>query len=219
MTQSHIKTVSFDVGGTLGTGVASTLTSSLVEASPLEPVVARRTMRSLLHVASRIDEDVIRRVSEALEITPEQFPRDAPSSPLEAVPGADAALQLLKGVVTLVTLSNVTCVDSNSAQLDALFPGVFHRFFASCDIGYAKPDSRSYEIVAKELGLAPEQVVHVGDDWACDVVGATEAGWGAVWVGGDRPIPDPAFAVRNKIYAAADLDDAIRYIKNQYLTE
>ena len=38
----------------------------------------------------------------------------------------------------------------------------------------------------------PEAILHVGDDWAADVVGAKRAGWRAAWLAArpdDSPLP------------------------------
>jgi putative hydrolase of the HAD superfamily len=88
------------------------------------------------------------------------------------------------------------------AQLAARFPllavsngnadlarvGVDHLFAGSVsarDAGVAKPDGRIFAAAAKRLGLAPHQVLHVGDDPALDVLGALAAGMQAVWVNRD----------------------------------
>ena len=88
------------------------------------------------------------------------------------------------------------------AQLAARFPllavsngnadlarvGVDHLFAGSVsarDAGVAKPDGRIFAAAAKRLGLAPQQVLHVGDDPALDVLGALAAGMQAVWVNRD----------------------------------
>jgi len=50
-----------------------------------------------------------------------------------------------------------------------------------CDaLGYAKPDPRAYQHVCEELGLACEHVLHVGDRYDLDVLGARAAGLAAV---------------------------------------
>jgi HAD superfamily hydrolase (TIGR01509 family) len=57
--------------------------------------------------------------------------------------------------------------------------------------GVMKPDPR---IFAKALGLArvqPQDVVHVGDLWGCDIMGARAMGMKAVWLGNDLIAPKP----------------------------
>ncbi|MFM2340550.1 MAG: hypothetical protein RLZZ592_203 [Pseudomonadota bacterium] len=50
------------------------------------------------------------------------------------------------------------------------------------ECGVAKPDARIFQAACARLGLAPHQVLHVGDDWALDVVGARRAGLHSAWV-------------------------------------
>ncbi len=50
-----------------------------------------------------------------------------------------------------------------------------------CDvIGFAKPDPRSYQHVCRQIGMPQERVLHVGDRYDLDVVGARAAGLAAV---------------------------------------
>ena len=60
-------------------------------------------------------------------------------------------------------------------------------------VGTIKPQRRIFEVAREALGgLPPEQILHVGDDWAADVVGAKEAGWRAGWLAArpaDSPLP------------------------------
>jgi putative hydrolase of the HAD superfamily len=55
----------------------------------------------------------------------------------------------------------------------------------------AKPDKGIFEVVERQLGVAPAACVLVGDHPLNDVVGAKRAGWAAVWIdregGGDFP--------------------------------
>lgn len=50
------------------------------------------------------------------------------------------------------------------------------------DAGAAKPDVRIFHSAAHKLQLAPEAILHVGDDAAMDVIGGLNAGMQTVWV-------------------------------------
>jgi putative hydrolase of the HAD superfamily len=53
----------------------------------------------------------------------------------------------------------------------------------SGEAGVAKPDRAIFDHALDRLGLAPQEVWHVGDDLATDVAGARDAGLGAaVWL-------------------------------------
>lgn len=59
-------------------------------------------------------------------------------------------------------------------------------------VGVIKPHPAIFEAAAGALDLAPQQLVHVGDDWAADVVGAHRAGWKSAYLRGhqgDTPLP------------------------------
>jgi HAD superfamily hydrolase (TIGR01549 family) len=50
------------------------------------------------------------------------------------------------------------------------------------DSGVGKPDPRIFLAAAERLGVAPAQILHVGDDPAMDMVGAREAGLRTAWI-------------------------------------
>ena len=65
-----------------------------------------------------------------------------------------------------------------------------------------KPHRRVFEHALERLGLAPHDVLHVGDSDVDDVKGAREAGLRVAWVNRDgrrrRPdVPPPDFEIRN----------------------
>ncbi|MBI3746549.1 MAG: HAD-IA family hydrolase [Chloroflexi bacterium] len=64
--------------------------------------------------------------------------------------------------------------------------------FVSQRIGTIKPHPAIFTHVEKALGRRPGELLHVGDDWAADVVGARMAGWRAAYLRdqqGDTPLP------------------------------
>jgi putative hydrolase of the HAD superfamily len=56
------------------------------------------------------------------------------------------------------------------------------RCFVSSEVGFPKPDRRLFTAIERELGLPPEELLLVGDDWTNDIEGARAAGWRAVWL-------------------------------------
>ena len=66
-------------------------------------------------------------------------------------------------------------------------------------LGVTKPDPRIFEWTAAQLGVAPAEIVHVGDSWPADVLGARGAGFSAIWFRGDAGVKD-----EGRIRAAAD---------------
>ncbi len=56
---------------------------------------------------------------------------------------------------------------------------VFQQIVSSCDLGCGKPDPRIFLEAARRLGRPAAEILHVGDRWELDVVGAKAAGFGA----------------------------------------
>jgi putative hydrolase of the HAD superfamily len=77
----------------------------------------------------------------------------------------------------LVSLSN------GNAQLDLVgLAPYFAGAVSAKSFGTAKPDVRIFHEAARVAGVKPEEVLHIGDDAALDVVGALNAGMQAVWL-------------------------------------
>ena len=53
----------------------------------------------------------------------------------------------------------------------------FEEIYISIEMGWAKPDERIFEAAAKDLELAGDEILHVGDSLKEDVKGASDAGW------------------------------------------
>ena len=58
----------------------------------------------------------------------------------------------------------------------------FAHHICARDSGMAKPDPRIFLTAAERLGVAPEQILHVGDDPVMDVAGARDAGLRTAWI-------------------------------------
>ncbi len=67
--------------------------------------------------------------------------------------------------------------------------------YVSERIGTIKPHPAIFARTARALGVEPGAILHVGDDWAADVVGARSAGWRVAYLRGrqgDTPLPTSA---------------------------
>ena len=67
-----------------------------------------------------------------------------------------------------------------------------------------KPHPALFAEAARRLGLPPERILYVGDNYRRDVLGATAAGFAAAWVH-----PDAAAAEGPHVAAAADLPSLV----------
>jgi FMN phosphatase YigB (HAD superfamily) len=60
-------------------------------------------------------------------------------------------------------------------------------------VGTIKPHPDIFRVAETVLGTPPDAILHVGDDWAADVVGARGAGWHAAYLRrprGESPLPE-----------------------------
>ena len=53
----------------------------------------------------------------------------------------------------------------------------FSHLFISCEIGSEKPDRGIFDFAASSLSIKPRNILHVGDHFNQDVLGARNAGW------------------------------------------
>lgn len=74
--------------------------------------------------------------------------------------------------------------------------------------GHYKPSPGAYAGAAEALGLAPEEVVLVGDDIAKDVIGPAAVGMGSVWL--DRHATEPGPDGFPRITSLTELSLVIR---------
>lgn len=87
------------------------------------------------------------------------------------------ALERLAACLPLVSLSN------GNADLERIGLARFFRFSLSArDCGVAKPEAPIFHAACAQLGLAPEKVLHVGDDALLDIAGAHAAGLKTAWI-------------------------------------
>lgn len=79
--------------------------------------------------------------------------------------------------VPLVAVSNGNA-DVGRVGLGRFFAGAV----AAHEVGCAKPDPRVFHAACRIAGVAPHEVLHVGDDPELDVAGAHRAGLRAAWL-------------------------------------
>lgn len=188
-------------------------TATLAAAAPLDPREARRILRHKLHTVAEITDVVRDDVCSALKISPSSFPPVTSPSPLRLVPGAVDTLRRLNDHGIVITLSNVTCVEADTDHLDRLLSPWVTGHFLSCRLGYAKPDPRAFRKVTTHYDANARHMVHIGDDWECDIIGATAVGAAAIWISGGRPVPDDRLLVTSSVLVADDLTQVTRHVR------
>lgn len=101
-----------------------------------------------------------------------------------------------KSPVHIYVVSNIDRADILKAiEYHGLKPeGVF----TSEDAKSYKPRAEIFEMALKEVGLQPNEVVHIGDSLSSDVKGASALGINTVWINrSGKTVPEGVIAVTN----------------------
>ena len=119
---------------------------------------------------------------------------------VEVIPAPHSVAPLLERLATRFTLgvlSNwplATTVDRYLAS--AGWDGHFTAVVVSQRVGTIKPSRAIFDVAQRALDIDDAtRILHVGDDWAADVVGAKNAGWRAAYLDNgvtDSPLPSSA---------------------------
>ena len=111
---------------------------------------------------------------------------------LPATPGVGEMLERLAAERTLAILSNwpLAVTIDRYAEANGWLP-YLRAIVVSQRVGTIKPHPTIFAAARRELGdVPPAAILHVGDDWAADVVGASAAGWRTAWLA-ERPPDTP----------------------------
>ena len=96
----------------------------------------------------------------------------------------------------LATISNG---NADPARVHSL-AGLVEVHVSAAEAKAAKPHAAPFALLASKLGLKPQQIMHVGDDYQADVLGAKAAGFGgAVWISTFTGSDDVADAVLESV--------------------
>lgn len=91
----------------------------------------------------------------------------------------------------------IAAVTNGNADLHGIGLGEHFKTTVSArEFGIGKPDPRIFHEACRRLGAQPHEVLHIGDDWALDVVGAHGAGLRSAWVRRDADLGAPAGPAR-----------------------
>jgi putative hydrolase of the HAD superfamily len=75
--------------------------------------------------------------------------------------------------------------------------------FISAKVGWRKPAAEFFRAIERETGLAPPELILIGDDWEADYQAARAAGWKAIYIDRDGG-SDRAEAIRSLDELALD---------------
>ena len=158
----------------------------------------------------RWDDVAAARLSEPHEITwaVDEYSR-AFVELIPAPPGVGPLLERLAARYRLAVLSNWPLAVTIDRFVEA---AGWERWLAgivvSQRVGTIKPHPDIFRAAAAVLTADPPQILHVGDDWAADVVGAKEAGWHVAYLRtahGSSPLPSSV--PDGRVRADVELDD------------
>ena len=117
--------------------------------------------------------------------------------PLLAVLSTDRTLAILSNWPLASTIDRFVAAAGWDRYLDAIV--------VSQRVGAIKPDPPIFRATEAALGLDGDSILHVGDDWAADVVGALRAGWRAAYLR-DRQAGSPLPSSDRDEAVTADLE-------------
>ncbi len=106
------------------------------------------------------------------------------ASPGEATKGIGEFLQYLagKGIRTGVVSNLAFSGKALRERIQSCIPDhSFEYILATSEYLYRKPNRRIFELALEMADLSPEEVWYVGDDYECDIAGASNAGIFPVW--------------------------------------
>lgn len=183
--------ISLDVGDTLGQGTGPSLTAVLAQVSPLPEPVVGAILAEELQTTPVVTDQVRKRLAEGLRITWTAALERAMATPFALFPGTVGAVAELAEIAPTVTLSN--SIAWHAHHHEAIRQACGRHLTAvhtSYELGAAKPDVAAFDAVADAHDVDPEDLVHVGDSWQADVLGALDAGARAVWITAGRDLPE-----------------------------
>jgi HAD superfamily hydrolase (TIGR01509 family) len=173
----EVQLVSIDVGNTLVTSLKPGLATLLSRTAGSSPALSGAI--ASLHTQP-VTQVLLDKICGTLGIEPFDIKSYRPPDPIP-LPGVEEALSQLKASkLRIVTLSNVVSVDA--VPLPAEMAKHIDAHYQSFRLGAAKPDPRAFVAMLNAENVRPDDAIHVGDSWRCDVMGALSAGLGSIWV-------------------------------------
>ena len=99
-----------------------------------------------------------------------------------------------QAVQTLTTLKDqnyrLAVLSNNDSRLRSVLrelqvDHLFEHLFISSELGFEKPQREIFQAVEDTLQVNPQEIMHLGDSYSRDYLGAQESGWNPVLYGSD----------------------------------
>lgn len=135
----------------------------------------------------------------------------APGVPTEGI--AEFLEYLVQQGIRTGVISNISfCGRVVEQRIRGTFPGhPFEFILATSEYLFRKPNKRIFQLALEKADLKPEEVWYIGDQYECDIVGATGAGLLPVWYIGAMGMP---YTPREEVLTA-DSWDKVRTMLDQ----
>jgi len=125
-------------------------------------------------------------------------------------PCTERVLDELSGKYKVALLSNTMSDQPRVSLTEKRLDRHFTLIICSRDLGVRKPNPRIFRHVLRELGVEPEEAVHVGDNIEADMDGAEGVGITPIWIRNSDSPPWHGYAVDS----ICDLPELLRKIEN-----
>lgn len=125
-------------------------------------------------------------------------------------PCTERVLEELSARYKVALLSNTISDQPRVCLTEKKLDRHFTLMICSRDLGVRKPNPRIFRHVLRELGVEPEEAVHVGDNIEADMDGAEGVGITPIWIRSSNSPPWHGYAVDS----ICDLPELLRKIEN-----
>lgn len=108
-----------------------------------------------------------------------------------AVDGIQEILPALKQEYQLILISNARHSDQNLVRRALARVNLDHYFqaiFTPQELNHTKPAPQFYLNALRQIGVAPEQAIMIGDDYLNDIVAAKQVGLWTIWYNPDQQV-------------------------------
>lgn len=166
-----VETVSFDFGGTLAYKVKGSAISQLRAVELIYSLL----VKTLIFLKFPILMVLIEKIMELRDL----------KLGFKAYIDVEPVLKDLKSrSIKVIIISNIFSKEILSARLKmaCLKEDFFSLLIASGSIGYEKPDDRIFNLAQKLSETSPEKIIHIGDSYKDDYLGAESTGIKAILI-------------------------------------